>query len=222
MSAQPQAGRYSYSVPTGVAMCAAFGVALSLAIAVCAIFGTGERGLFIGLRATARWSFLLFWPAYALGTFPTLFGPRFIPLAANVRKFGLAYASAHLVHAGLITWLYQIATEPPVPRSSLIFFGIGLFWTYLLALLSIDRVFRFVGARPGRLLRQIGSHYIMLAFLLDFAKAPFKPDLGFQVLYLPFWSLALAGMVLRVAAASFRAWTSLRAATGRVRPVAEH
>ena len=46
-------------------MWAAFLIALALAVIVLVIFGVGERGTAIALRATARWSFLLFWFAYA-------------------------------------------------------------------------------------------------------------------------------------------------------------
>ena len=46
-------------------MVAAFFIAAALATAVLMVFGVGERGTAIALRVTARWSFLLFWPAYA-------------------------------------------------------------------------------------------------------------------------------------------------------------
>ena len=46
-------------------MAAGFLIAFVLAAVVLAIFGAGDRGTEIALRATARWSFLLFWLAYA-------------------------------------------------------------------------------------------------------------------------------------------------------------
>ena len=55
-------------------MAAAFLIALALAVIVLVIFGVGERGTSIALRATARWSFLLFWFAYAAGAIARLFG----------------------------------------------------------------------------------------------------------------------------------------------------
>jgi hypothetical protein len=57
----------------------------------------------LALELTARWSFLLFWLAYAGNAVAILFGAQ---LAAG-REFGLAFASAHLVHIGLVVWLFH-------------------------------------------------------------------------------------------------------------------
>jgi hypothetical protein len=57
------------------------------------------------LRATARWSFLWFFLASVVGALRTLFGGRFRAMAQHARDFGLAFASAHLAHAGLVAWL---------------------------------------------------------------------------------------------------------------------
>jgi hypothetical protein len=75
----------------------AFCAALALATIVLAVFGLGERGTDVALQATARLSFLLFWPAYAGGGLATL-GSVFAFLPHRARDFGLAFASAHLVH----------------------------------------------------------------------------------------------------------------------------
>src|SRR6516162_2450516 len=39
----------------------------------------------VALQATARLSFVLFWPAYAAAALAALFGPRFQPLRRRVR-----------------------------------------------------------------------------------------------------------------------------------------
>lgn len=179
---------------------AAFAVEFFLAAAVLGVFGTGERGLFIALRATARWSFLVFWLAYAGGALATLLGPGFRPIAERGRQFGLAFAAAHLVHAGLVAWLYAVSPKPPVPASSLIFFGVGLFWTYLLAFFSIGSFSRWLGPSAWRILRTIGVEYIAFAFFVDFARNPFHGGLRNLAAYLPFLALALAGWALRLAA----------------------
>ena len=85
--------------PTVLWMGAAFAVALALTIAVFAVKGID---IVQALRLTARWSFLLFWLAYAGGAMATLFGPTLKPIAAHAREFGLAYAAAQLVHLGLV------------------------------------------------------------------------------------------------------------------------
>ena len=115
-------------------MWAAFVVAFALAVIMLVIFGVGERGTAIALRATARWSFLLFWLAYAGGAIAWLCRPRFSGLARHGRDLGLAYASAQLIHVGLVLWIIHIATGP---SGAMLFFWIGIFCTYLLALFSL-------------------------------------------------------------------------------------
>jgi hypothetical protein len=64
----------------------AFAVALGLAAVVLAIEGIDAKSLRMALRVTARWSFLLFWVAYAGRAMATLFGPAFAPLARAVES----------------------------------------------------------------------------------------------------------------------------------------
>src|SRR5271169_1487085 len=91
-------------------MGAALGVALLIVLAVSLL--APEHKLSLALRSTARWSFLLFWLASVGGALATLFGSRFKELAARARDFGLAFASAHLVHLGLVAWLYYAYAGP--------------------------------------------------------------------------------------------------------------
>ena len=65
----------------GFGLIGAFGGALALAVAVLAGYGTGPDGLGLGVRFTARWSFLFFWLSYAGGAMAILFGPAFAGLA---------------------------------------------------------------------------------------------------------------------------------------------
>lgn len=186
----------TFRIGTRLTVAGAFAIALALAAFVVVVFGTGQRGLVNALRVSARWSFLPFWLSYAARPLAGLFGQRFAPLARRARDFGLAYAAAHLVHAGLVVWLYAISAKAPVPLSSALFFGTGLFWTYLLALLSAKRVSRWFEPQLLRLLRQFGAQFIMFAFFVDFARAPFRRDLGFQLVYAPFLLLAIGGFAM--------------------------
>ena len=79
------------------------GVAFLIAFVIAGIvvtFGTGERGTSIALRATARWSFLLFWLAYVGGAAARLCERCFNSGGRHGRDFGLSFASAHLIHVG--------------------------------------------------------------------------------------------------------------------------
>jgi len=179
-------------------MTASFAVALAIVLIVREVATPGEK-LGVALHATARWSFLLFWLAYAGGALATLFGSKFQALAHRGRDFGLSFASAHLVHLGLVAQLYQVSPSPP-PQSSLIFFGIAAIWTYALAILSIKRLSARLNPRVWRIVRTVGVEYIALAFLTDFAKNSFQYGVFDLANYLPFLALAIAGPILRVAA----------------------
>jgi hypothetical protein len=183
-------------------MLASFGGALVIVLAVYLGGGHGEK-LVMGLRATARWSFVWFWLASVGGALATLFGSSFQALARRGRDFGLTFASAHLVHLGLVAWLlYHSAT--PFPRSPLIFFSIAVFWTYLLALLSISRFSAMLSPDVWWIARTLGVEYISFAFLVDFAKNPFQGGISNFLAYAPFLALSIAGPLLRLAAAARR------------------
>jgi hypothetical protein len=154
----------------------------------------------VALRATARWSFLIFWLASAGPALATLFGSRFLPLARRARDFGLAFASAHLAHLGVVAWIYSTSVVVPL-RSSLIFFGIAVFWTYLLAILSWNHLSAKLNPRVWRAVRILGVEYIAYAFWTDFAIKTFTDGIVNFFVYLPFVILAVAGPPLRLAAA---------------------
>lgn len=184
---------------TGPWMLTAFAVALVIAVGSLTLRGYGEEGTVLGLKLTARWSYLWFWGAYTAAAWATVLGPRLRPVAMHARDFGLAFAAAHLVHVGLVVWLYRIAEHPP-GRGSLLFFGIAVFFTYLLALLSFRS---FAGRLPPRavfVIRTVGVEYIALAFLRDFIAPPFTATLTYAVAYGLFLALIALGYALRIVA----------------------
>ena len=183
-------------------MGSAFGAALILAAVVIAVLGAGEKGTGAALRATARFSFLLFWIAYSGAALSALFGAKFQPLKQHAREFGLAFAAAHLVHIGLVGWLCWIGAAPSV--GTFVFFGVAVIFTYLLALFSIGNVQRALGPRWWWLLRTVGMNYITYAFFVDFMNNPLHGGIKHVVTYLPFAILAVAGPFLRLAAWTLR------------------
>jgi hypothetical protein len=185
-------------------MAAAFAVA-ALIIVVCRLVsGPGER-MALALRTTARWSFVLFWPATAGSALATLFGMRFETLARRARDLGLSFASAHLAHLALVAWVYYYAVVHSLEPPSLAFFGVAAGWVYLIALLSFKPAAALVGARVVRVLRIVGIEFITVAFLVDFLKNPFGGGAAHVALYAPFVVLCGAGPLLRLAAAIKRA-----------------
>ena len=179
-------------------MAASFGVALVIVLIARGVAGPGER-VTLALRATARWSFLLFWLASTGSALATLYGSRFQALARQARTLGLSFASAHLAHLGVIAWIYFSSSTRP-ERFTVVFFGIAAIWTYTLAIFSIKRVSAALNPTLWRAVRIVGVEYIALAFLVDFDKNPFQGGFANFVAYVPFLALAIAGPVLRVAA----------------------
>ena len=182
-------------------MAVSFAIALAIVLMVRTGAPPGNK-LGIALKATARWSFLLFWFASIGSALTTLFGSRFAPLAARARDLGLSYAAAHLVHLSLVAWLYYFLPAPRQAAPTL--FLIAVFWTYLLALLSIKRFSAIFSPPWLRGLRITGVEFISLAFIVDFAKNPFGGGAANLFSYLPFQILALAGPLLRLAALAKR------------------
>jgi hypothetical protein len=187
----------------------AFGVALGLAAAVLTIEGTETKSLRMALQVTARWSFLLFWVAYSGKAMTALFGPALAPLARRGREFGLAYAAAQLVHVGLVVWLFQISSRPPLSGKLSVFFIIGIVWTYLLAVLSFGGLAEALGPRGWRTLRIAGLNYILFAFAFDFVPTVIRSGPGpyevWRLLeYVPFAAMSVAAPLLVLAAAAHR------------------
>jgi hypothetical protein len=186
--------RPNTAVWIGSAFCAALGLAALVLVAL----GPGERGTDVALQVTARFSFLLFWPAYAAGAMTALFGPAFEPFKKRAREFGLAFASAHLVHIALVVWLTHIGHAPP--RGVFVFFGVAVLWTYLLALFSITRLQQTLGSKAWWFLRVVGLNYIAYAFATDFLRYPQFGSFKYLVGYLPFAVLSVVGPLLCFAA----------------------
>jgi hypothetical protein len=189
----------------------AFGVALGLAAAVLAVNGTDAKSLVMGLRLTARWSFLLFWLAYAGGAMAALFGPAFKPLAVRGREFGLAYAAAQLIHLGLVVRLFQISSRPPLSGDLFIFFVVAIVWTYLLAVFSIGGLAKTLGSMGWSTLRFVGLNYILFAFAYDFVPEAVQSVEDHRagrliglVWYAPFAAMSVAAPLLVLAAAAHR------------------
>ena len=178
-------------------MVAAFLIALASVAVALAIFGMGERGTTIALRLTARWSFVLFWFAYTGSAMARLFGSRLAGLARHGRDFGLAFASAQLVHVGLVLWLFYLA---PGANGGMVFFWVGILCSYLLALFSLPRLRDALGPRLWRISCMIAMEYIALVFFVDFIRIPLQANgIGsYPVSYLPFALMLISGVGLRV------------------------
>ena len=191
-------------------MVAAFLIALASVAVALAIFGMGERGTTIALRLTARWSFVLFWFAYTGSAMARLFGSRLAGLARHGRDFGLAFASAQLVHVGLVLWLFYLASGA---NGGMAFFWVGILCTYLLALFSLPRLRDTLGPQLWRISCMIAMEYIALVFFVDFIRIRLHGNglSNYPLSYLPFALMLVGGVGLRIISlARFAASTVMR------------
>ena len=191
-----------------------FGVSLGLAATVLASNGVDRSSLVTALRVTARWSFLFFWVAYTGRALTTLFGPALAPLARG-REFGLAYAAAMLSHVGILVWMSVITGRAPLTGGILVFFSIGIVFTYVLAVLSFGRLAEALGPWGWRVFKFVGMNYILCAFATDFVSPFMRPRANVSlVAYAPFAVMTLAAPLLVLAAGAYR---QLEMRYGRVR-----
>jgi len=188
-------------IGAGIWMGAAFAVALAIALPILAVLGAGDHGTDVALRATARFSLLLFWLAYTGRALMILFGPAFAGLARHARDLGLSFAAAHMVHVALILWLYQGLGKSPIPHFVVVYDTAALVLIYLMALLSIPRLQTWLRPWQWRLLRDGTMHFVALIFLVDLVMVPLRLGTQHPMAYLPFAALAIAGPLLRLAAA---------------------
>jgi hypothetical protein len=100
--AQVEGGALSQAPRASTWMGGAFLVSLLIASATLWHLGSSPEATDTALQLTARWSYGFFLLAYTGGPLAIVFGPTFRPLARRGREFGLAFASAHLTHAGLV------------------------------------------------------------------------------------------------------------------------
>ena len=135
------------------------------------------------------------------GAIAWLCRPRLDGLARHGRELGLAFASAQLVHVGLVLWIIHIANGPV---GAMVFFWVGIFCTYLLALFSVPRLRDALEPRLWRIFRTIALEYIALAFAADFITLHADEFNKHPVSYLPFALMLVSGAGLRVVAFSDR------------------
>jgi hypothetical protein len=192
------------NLPTIWWMAMAFAGEALVAAGALAAFGADAHGTDIALKLTARFSFGLFWLAYAGGGLALLLRPRWQALARHGRRFGLAFAAAHLVHLALIGWLCWLGAAPP--RGVFVFFGVAVAWILLLVLSSISRVQRLLSQTAWWWLRLAGMNYVAYAFAVDFLAYPRSFQPVFLLFYLPFSVLIVVG------AAAY--WASLAVSLG--------
>jgi hypothetical protein len=174
-----------------------FATAIAVAVAILFKDGVSPDGIKAALRASARFSFLLFWGAYAGGLLRKIPLAPAQMLARHRREFGLSFATAHSVHLGLILWLFAISSTAPVSNKIIVVDGIGFGWMYLLVIFSFDFARKHLSPRAWRVVFNIGLEYIAYVFAGDFILLHLHDGADFSLVYWPFILMLVGAALLR-------------------------
>ncbi len=184
---------------------AALGVA-ALCAGTLAVHGSGEEGLRVLTRATARASLAIFAAVYAASSLRRLWRVPFTGwLLRNRRYLGLSFAVAHAFHASAVLSLAAALGDAfEYDPLSLAFGGAAYAFVAALAATSSDRAVAALGPARWRALHRVGVHYVWLVFAVTEVPVALASPLH----------LALAGLVLGAAGLRAAAALAQRRAQG--------
>ncbi len=191
--------------------------ALAIALMIATLLvraGTGEDGIRLVIRATARTSVVLFTLAFAASAirsrWPT---PTSAWLLANRRYFGVSFAVSHGAHLlailALADWSLVRFVVDSGPAAVI---GGGIAYVLLAAMTatSFDRTAAWLGARRWKRLHTVGAYYLWGIFFLSYAP---RAVLESPLFYGPFALALLAALGLRLSARRAAPWTAVRPVT---------
>lgn len=171
---------------------------IALAAGLLVFFDRGQGGVRAAIVLTARCSLVLFLSAYSASALARFAPSRFTRWQLRNRRYlGLSFAASHALHAlaiGLF-WLQYPRSFADHVRSMPV--GPGLIVYALIAALAVtsnDRAVRWLGARRWKLLHNVGSLAVWLAFF----KAVLSRTATSAGYWLPVAALASA-LLLRLA-----------------------
>jgi len=93
-----------------------------------------------------------------------------------------------------------VVSHQSVVEAAMPFFTVGIVWTCVLALSSVERIYNAFSPNLWRVLRTVGLEYIALVFFADFVVGPIQQGGRNPVQYVPFAILLILGSLLRIAA----------------------
>jgi len=158
---------------------AALAVATMVAV-ILGVAGTGEDGIRMVIRATARTSVALFGAAFVASALHRAWpgwGSRW--LVANRRYVGVSFAVSHFTHLfallALAHWSLGGMTAAAKP-ATLVLGGIGYVFITAMVATSFDRTAAWLGPRTWSRLHTTGMYWLWFIFFSSFApKSPRSP-----------------------------------------------
>ena len=190
-------------------------VVLSLALAALAglqlaVWGSGEEGIRVLVRSSARSSVLLFSLAFTASSARVLWQNGVTKwLLANRRYLGLSYAASHAIHLLALIALYPASDDfrTSLNAVTLVGGGIAYAFTAAMAATSNDASVAALGRRRWTLLHTVGGWFIWFVFAQSYLPRAFL-----YPAYLPAAGVVLAVPALRGARRMRRRATQAQAA----------
>ena len=147
-----------------ILLAAALLVAMSALI--LGIEGTGEPGLRMWIRATARTSLALFGAAFVASSLRSLWPTPITGWLLRQRRYvGLSFAFSHALHLVAILWLRsQLGPAFEIDLVTIVFGGGAYVMIALLASTSNDRAVAWLGRSRWRMLHKVGVYWIWIIF----------------------------------------------------------
>lgn len=191
---------------TPVACAAALVVAAAAAAFGWSRGADAAEGWQLAARYTARWSFLILIPVFFAGPWQRLApNPATRALVRHRRALGLAFATAHTVHLGMIV-RFQLEKGLWPNAVTLIGGGGAYLMMFALAATSHHAAVRRLGGRAWLRLHRVGVHWLWFVFTTSYAGRV----AGGQLDFVPLFALALGGYGIRIAA-----WRARRSSRSR-------
>ena len=172
---------------------------VAMSALVLAAAGTGEDGVRMLIRATARSSALLFLVAFLARPLRQLWRTDATAFAIkNRRYFGVSMAVSHLIHGIAIVWLLTaFPSAYEVNATTLVGGGLGFVFIAAMAATSSDAAVKALGRTRWTLLHRTGVWYLWLIFAFTFVPDPSR---GWDALHAGFVAAFAAAPLVRAAA----------------------
>jgi sulfoxide reductase heme-binding subunit YedZ len=177
-------------------------------VAIAVVHGFDEAAMRLAIRLTARTSCLLFVCAFVASALRRIRIPVTAWLLQNRRYLGVSMAVSHGFHAIAIIGLVMVTAGGAYQHD----WGAILGYGFIIAMTatSFKPTAAWVGDRAWKILHTVGMYYLWIAFFYPFVN---RLSESF-VIYLPFVSLLIVALILRLTALiippkprnSHRAW----------------
>jgi DMSO/TMAO reductase YedYZ heme-binding membrane subunit len=181
---------------------------VAMSALVLASAGTGEPGVRMLIRATARSSAVLFLLAFLARPLRQLWRADATAwVLRNRRCLGVSMAVSHAIHAAAIAWLFAAHPASYQPDAqALVFGGLGFLFLALMAATSSDAAVARLGRARWQALHRAGAWYVWFIFAFTF---PPDPQRGWDAVHAVAVAAFLLAPFVRLAA-----WLRQRSAGG--------